>query len=33
VSKGGWATIPGGSVEPSRDLAAACAEALVKLAQ
>jgi hypothetical protein len=30
VSKGGWATMPGASGEPSRELAAACAEALTK---
>ena len=28
VSKGGWATMPGGKGEPSRQVAAACAEAL-----
>ena len=32
VSKGGWATMPGSTVEPSREVAAACAEALVKVA-
>lgn len=30
VSKGGWATMPGASGEPSRELAAACAAALTK---
>ena len=30
VQKGGWATMPGESGEPSRELAAACAEALTK---
>jgi hypothetical protein len=33
VSKGGWATMPGASGEPSREVAAACAEALTKPAQ
>jgi hypothetical protein len=28
VSKGGWATMPGSKVEPSREVAAACAAAL-----
>lgn len=32
VTKGGWATMPGGSAEPNRDVASACAEALDKLA-
>ncbi len=32
VSKGGWATMPGSSAEPNREVAAACAEALTKLA-
>jgi pimeloyl-ACP methyl ester carboxylesterase len=31
VSKGGWATMPGSSKEPNRDVASACAETLVKL--
>jgi len=31
VSKGGWATMPGSTAEPSRELAAACAEAIAKL--
>lgn len=31
VSKGGWATMPGASGEPSRDVAVACAETLVKI--
>lgn len=30
VSSGGWATMPGSSGEPNRDVAAACAEALTK---
>jgi alpha/beta superfamily hydrolase len=30
VRKGGWATMPGASGEPSREVAAACAQALVK---
>lgn len=30
VSKGGWATMPGSTAEPSRDVATACAEALSK---
>jgi pimeloyl-ACP methyl ester carboxylesterase len=29
VSKGGWATMPGSTTEPNRDVAAACAEALL----
>ena len=35
VSKGGWATMPGANQkdEPNREVAAACAEALVKAAQ
>lgn len=32
VRKGGWATMPGSSAEPNRDVAAACAESLLKLA-
>lgn len=32
VSKGGWATMPGSNAEPNREVAAACAEALTKLA-
>ncbi|TAK84746.1 MAG: hypothetical protein EPO20_12950 [Betaproteobacteria bacterium] len=32
VSKGGWATMPGSTAEPNRDVASACAEALGKLA-
>jgi hypothetical protein len=32
VSKGGWATMPGSTAEPNRDVATACAEALNKLA-
>jgi uncharacterized protein (DUF1501 family) len=32
VRKGGWATMPGSSAEPNRDVAAACAAALLKLA-
>lgn len=31
VSKGGWATMPGSTAEPNREVAAACAEALTKL--
>jgi hypothetical protein len=31
IGKGGWATMPGGTGEPNRDVAAACAEALGKL--
>lgn len=30
VSKGGWATMPGASGEPNREVAAACAAALTK---
>jgi hypothetical protein len=30
VTKGGWATMPGSSTEPSREVAAACAAALIK---
>jgi hypothetical protein len=30
VSQGGWATMPGSSAEPNRQVAAACAEALIK---
>lgn len=30
VSKGGWATMPGSKEEPNREVAAACAEALIK---
>jgi hypothetical protein len=33
VSKGGWATMPGSTTEPMREVAAACAEALIKVAQ
>jgi hypothetical protein len=33
VSKGGWATMPGSTTEPSREVAAACAAALIKVAQ
>ena len=33
VRNGGWATMPGGKGEPSREVAAACADALTKLAQ
>lgn len=32
VGKGGWATMPGGTAEPNRDLAAACAEELNNMA-
>jgi hypothetical protein len=32
VHKGGWATMPGSTAEPSREVATACAEALNKLA-
>jgi hypothetical protein len=32
VMSGGWATMPGSSGEPNRDVAAACAEALTKVA-
>jgi hypothetical protein len=31
VSKGGWATMPGSTAEPNRQVADACAEALSKL--
>lgn len=31
VTKGGWATMPGSTAEPNRDVATACAEALSKL--
>ena len=31
VRKGGWATMPGSTAEPSREVATACAEALNKL--
>jgi hypothetical protein len=31
VSKGGWATMPGSTAEPNREVAVACAEALNKL--
>jgi hypothetical protein len=30
VSKGGWATMPGDNAAPSREVAAACAAALIK---
>lgn len=30
ISSGGWATMPGSGAEPSREVAAACAEALIK---
>jgi alpha/beta superfamily hydrolase len=30
VSKGGWATMPGSSAEPNRDVAEACAKTLAK---
>ena len=33
VSKGGWATMPGSTTEPSREVAAACAQALIKVVQ
>ncbi len=33
ISKGGWATMPGSTAEPNRDVAAACATALGKLGQ
>lgn len=33
VRNGGWATMPGSSGEPNREVAAACAEALTKPAQ
>ena len=32
VRNGGWATMPGSTAEPKRDVATACAEALNKLA-
>jgi hypothetical protein len=32
VMSGGWATMPGSTGEPNRDVAAACAEALTKVA-
>ena len=32
VISGGWATMPGSTGEPNRDVAAACAEALTKVA-
>ena len=31
VSKGGWATMPGSTAEPNREVATACAETLDKL--
>jgi len=31
VSKGGWATMPGSTAEPNREVAAACAEVLTKI--
>ena len=31
VMSGGWATMPGSTGEPNRDVAAACAEALTKV--
>jgi alpha/beta superfamily hydrolase len=31
VGKGGWATMPGSTADPNRQVAAACAEALEKL--
>jgi len=31
VGKGGWATMPGSTAEPNREVATACAEALDKL--
>jgi len=31
VGKGGWATMPGSTAEPNRDVATACAEQLNKL--
>ena len=31
VGKGGWATMPGSTAEPNREVATACAEALGKL--
>lgn len=33
VRNGGWATMPGAKGEPSREVAAACAEALTKAGQ
>ena len=33
VRNGGWAKMPGSKEEPSRELAAACAEALTKVGQ
>jgi|SRR5687767_12436022 hypothetical protein len=33
VSKGGWATMPGSTTEPLREVAAACAQALLKVVQ
>ncbi|MGH8734610.1 MAG: hypothetical protein ACREVB_13065 [Burkholderiales bacterium] len=33
VSKGGWATMPGGKSEPIAEVAAACADALIKVVQ
>lgn len=30
INKGGWAMMPGSTAEPSRDVADACAQALVK---
>jgi hypothetical protein len=33
VRNGGWATMPGSKEEPSRELAAACAEALTRIGQ
>jgi hypothetical protein len=32
VMSGGWATMPGSTGEPNRDVAAACADALTKVA-
>lgn len=32
VRNGGWATMPGSGAEPNREVAAACAEVLTKLA-
>ena len=31
VAKGGWATMPGSTAEPNRDVATACAEAINKM--
>jgi hypothetical protein len=31
VGKGGWATMPGSTAEPNREVATACAEQLNKL--